>query len=175
MPAIAPEKSVNVVLMAAADAIASAWFWTWNPGAAGSAVVRRAMSVSRTSACGSLSPRASAPFISTCDSVCKRMPPATCVRASRCRYVSSGTITCRFGLLNPDAPSSGRTPNQPFVVERFRQGDEGRRDLRGHAGLGLAIARPLVALHDGDVAARNDPAGGAEPSVRLPRAYVRPP
>ncbi len=58
----------------------------------------------------------------------------------------------------------------PHVFERFLQGDEGRRDLRGNAGLGLAIVRALVTLHDGEVTARNRPEGGAAVSVRLPRA-----
>lgn len=57
----------------------------------------------------------------------------------------------------------------PDVFERFRQGESGRRDLRGHAGLGLAIVRALVGLHGGSVTARNRPEGGAEVTVRLPR------
>lgn len=58
----------------------------------------------------------------------------------------------------------------PEVFERFRQGEAGRRDLRGHAGLGLAIVRALVELHGGSVTARNRAGGGAEVTVRLPRA-----
>lgn len=55
------------------------------------------------------------------------------------------------------------------VFERFRQGERGRRDLRGRSGLGLAIVRTLVMLHGGQVEARNHAAGGAEVCIRIPR------
>ena len=58
----------------------------------------------------------------------------------------------------------------PHVFERFRQGERGRRDVRGRSGLGLAIVRSLVTLHGGEVEARNREAGGADVWVRLPRA-----
>jgi len=58
----------------------------------------------------------------------------------------------------------------PQVFERFRQGERGRRDVRGRSGLGLAIVRSLVTLHGGEVEASNREAGGADVCVRLPRA-----
>jgi two-component system sensor histidine kinase BaeS len=54
------------------------------------------------------------------------------------------------------------------VFDRFRQGEHGRRDLRGGSGLGLAIVRTLVEAHGGTVAAANGAAGGAVLTVRLP-------
>jgi two-component system CheB/CheR fusion protein len=57
----------------------------------------------------------------------------------------------------------------PHVFEMFRQGDG--RITRAHRGLGigLALVRQLVELHDGRVEARSDGAGkGARFSVRLP-------
>jgi two-component system CheB/CheR fusion protein len=57
----------------------------------------------------------------------------------------------------------------PHVFEMFRQGDG--RITRAHRGLGigLALVRQLVELHDGYVEARSDGAGkGARFSVRLP-------
>jgi signal transduction histidine kinase len=56
----------------------------------------------------------------------------------------------------------------PTVFERFRQGEHGRRDLRGGSGLGLAIVRTLVEAQGGTVAAGNHAGGGAELTVTLP-------
>lgn len=56
----------------------------------------------------------------------------------------------------------------PTVFERFRQGEHGRRDLRGGSGLGLAIVRSLVEAQGGTVAAANHAGGGAELTVALP-------
>ena len=70
--------------------------------------------------------------------------------------------------VRDDGPGFGGD-DLPHVFERFRQGERGRRDLRGRSGLGLAIVRTLVTLHGGEVEARNHAAGGAEVRVRLPR------
>lgn len=51
----------------------------------------------------------------------------------------------------------------PTVFERFRRGD-----TKGGAGLGLAIARSIVELHRGTIAAENRPEGGAAVVVELP-------
>lgn len=69
----------------------------------------------------------------------------------------------------PGIPSS----DLPEIFQRFRQGADGRRDLRGGSGLGLTIVRTLVELHGGTVSAANLPAAdggtsGAELTVRLP-------
>jgi len=60
----------------------------------------------------------------------------------------------------------------PHVFQRFRQGDRGRRDLRRHSGLGLAIVRTLVEAHGGHVTARNRAEGGAALTVTLPTAQA---
>jgi signal transduction histidine kinase len=64
----------------------------------------------------------------------------------------------------------GITPGfLPFVFERFRQGDAGRRRRYGGLGLGLAIVRTIVELHGGSVTASSGGEGrGAEFVVRLP-------
>jgi PAS domain S-box-containing protein len=57
----------------------------------------------------------------------------------------------------------------PFVFDRFRQADSTTTRLHGGLGLGLAIARHLVEIHGGTIAAES--AGerrGAKFTVRLP-------
>ncbi|MDX2438595.1 MAG: ATP-binding protein, partial [Acidobacteriota bacterium] len=51
----------------------------------------------------------------------------------------------------------------------FTRVAEARERTTGGAGLGLAIARRAVELHDGTVSARNHPDGGLEVELRLPR------
>ncbi len=59
----------------------------------------------------------------------------------------------------------------PFVFDRFRQADSTSTRQHGGLGLGLAIARHLVEIHGGVVAARSGGTGdGATFMVRLPLA-----
>ena len=65
----------------------------------------------------------------------------------------------------------------PHVFERFRQAETTTTRSVGGVGLGLAIVRSLVELHDGEVRAESDGAGrGACFTVTLPLASAaRPP
>ncbi len=56
----------------------------------------------------------------------------------------------------------------PHVFEEFRQADASTTRQYGGLGLGLAIARHLVEMHGGTIAARNRASGGASFTVRLP-------
>lgn len=57
----------------------------------------------------------------------------------------------------------------PFVFERFRQADSSSTRAHGGLGLGLAIVRHLVELHDGSVVVESPGEGqGATFRVRLP-------
>ena len=59
----------------------------------------------------------------------------------------------------------------PYVFDRFRQADSRSDRRHGGLGLGLAIARHLVELHDGEIAVQSDgPGRGSTFSVRLPLA-----
>lgn len=54
------------------------------------------------------------------------------------------------------------------VFDLFTQIKDGRHRLQGGLGIGLALVRRLVNMHDGTVEARSAPGGGAEFVVRLP-------
>jgi signal transduction histidine kinase len=56
----------------------------------------------------------------------------------------------------------------PFVFDRFYRGDGHRVRRSGGAGLGLAIARRVVELHDGTIGVDSDGASGTVFTVRLP-------
>jgi PAS domain S-box-containing protein len=57
----------------------------------------------------------------------------------------------------------------PFVFDRFRQADSRSTRSHGGLGLGLAIARHLVELHGGTIAAQSaGPGRGTSLSIRLP-------
>ena len=63
----------------------------------------------------------------------------------------------------------------PHVFERFRQAGGGATKGKGGLGLGLAIARHLVELHQGTITVANrDPSPGAVFTVRLPIKTLRP-
>lgn len=63
----------------------------------------------------------------------------------------------------------------PHVFERFRQAGGGVTRGKGGLGLGLAITRTLVELHEGTITVANrDPPPGAAFTVRLPIKTLRP-
>ena len=62
----------------------------------------------------------------------------------------------------------------PFVFDRFTQAHEGLDRRFGGLGLGLAITRAIVELHDGQVTAHSDgPGRGSRFNVKLPIAVSR--
>jgi signal transduction histidine kinase len=61
----------------------------------------------------------------------------------------------------------------PHVFERFRQADWRTAGTQSGLGLGLAIVRELVEMHEGTVAAQSDgPGRGATFTVTLPSIVV---
>lgn len=56
----------------------------------------------------------------------------------------------------------------PHIFDRFYRAEKSRSRAEGGTGLGLAISRQLAHLHNGELAARNHPSGGAEFILTLP-------
>lgn len=57
----------------------------------------------------------------------------------------------------------------PYIFERFKQADSSHTRIHGGLGLGLAIVRHLVELHNGTVHVHSDGTGkGSQFTVRLP-------
>jgi PAS domain S-box-containing protein len=57
----------------------------------------------------------------------------------------------------------------PFIFDRFRQADSRSTRTHGGLGLGLAIARHLLQLHDGEIRAHSDGVGrGTTVTIRMP-------
>ncbi|MEV5830389.1 HAMP domain-containing sensor histidine kinase [Spirillospora sp. NPDC052242] len=73
-------------------------------------------------------------------------------------------VVLRVADDGPGIPAADRER----VFERFVRLDDARSRDEGGAGLGLAIARDLVAAHGGTLTVRDAPEGGALFEVRLP-------
>jgi PAS domain S-box-containing protein len=84
--------------------------------------------------------------------------------------VLRGDVVDRWVTLEVSDTGVGIAPDLlPFIFDRFRQGDS--RSTRSYSGLGLglAIARHLIELHGGEIAARSDgPGTGTTVTIRLP-------
>jgi PAS domain S-box-containing protein len=84
-------------------------------------------------------------------------------------------LRCVDGYIHVRVRDNGRGIDPPFlphVFDRFRQARSNGR-AEGGLGLGLAIVRHIVELHQGDVTAASDGAGrGAVFTVRLPIIQV---
>ena len=61
------------------------------------------------------------------------------------------------------------------VFEPFFRSDPARQQTIPGAGLGLAIAREIVARHDGEIILANRSGGGLHQEIRLPRHLDQPP
>jgi two-component system sensor histidine kinase BaeS len=62
----------------------------------------------------------------------------------------------------------------PHVFDRFYRGNEAREGEGGESGLGLAIARSIVELHGGTIAARSTPGQGTTFTIVLPGLTATP-
>ena len=65
-----------------------------------------------------------------------------------------------MGVINIRDTGRGISPAlMPYVFDRFRQGDQAGLERQGGLGLGLAIARHLVEMHDGTILATSEGEG----------------
>ena len=91
---------------------------------------------------------------------------------------SGGRVSVRVSRVGPAVQISVSDTGQgisaeflPYVFDRFRQADSTTTRQHGGLGLGLAIARHLVEIHGGMIAAESFGAGrGATFTIRLPLA-----
>jgi CheY-like chemotaxis protein len=91
-----------------------------------------------------------------------------------------GTITIRLrrtedATIDIRDTGAGIEPELlPHIFERLRQGDPAANRRKGGLGLGLAIAKHLVALHGGTIEAQSDGEGkGATFTIHLPLATAK--
>ena len=84
-----------------------------------------------------------------------------CMRA-RTAQGNSG----RVSVAVEDTGSGIAADALPNIFDRHYQG--GAKDLSGRAGLGLAIAKRIVELHGGEIAAESDPGHGTTFEFELP-------
>jgi signal transduction histidine kinase len=99
------------------------------------------------------------------ENIVQHTPPGTNVIV---RTRSTGP----FGELSVEDDGPGVPPDQlETIFELFSRGDEARRRVRRHSGLGLAIVQSIAQHHGGSVRARTPVAGrGLLVEVHLPSA-----
>ncbi len=91
------------------------------------------------------------------------------------RYTDAGSITLRARRLDStveidvEDTGIGITREQtPHLFERFYRAESSRSRTSGGAGLGLAIVRTLVDLHEGQIDVASEPGVGSRFTIRLP-------
>jgi signal transduction histidine kinase len=75
-----------------------------------------------------------------------------------------GSVMVRIHDTGTGVPAASRD----LIFERFYRGERSRSRSSGGAGLGLAICREVVALHDGEVRLLETSEAGSTFEVRLP-------
>jgi signal transduction histidine kinase len=89
-----------------------------------------------------------------------------------------GTITVALTLQGPDLAvqvtdtGAGIPPEDlPYIFDPFYRAGQGRRDAAGGVGLGLAIAKRILALHGSAIAVDSAVPGGTTFTFPLPIVY----
>ncbi|MBK8020738.1 MAG: sensor histidine kinase [Chloroflexi bacterium] len=77
----------------------------------------------------------------------------------------SGAVRRRYGVGIAET-------DLPYIFERFYRVNAARTMTTGSSGLGLAIAKQLVALHEGRIEVESRPGAGSVFRVYLPRVMA---
>lgn len=89
------------------------------------------------------------------------------------RYATSADVTLRAGARDAIITIEDDGPGIPQdqledMFQPFKRGDESRNVETGGAGLGLSIARTIIAAHGGQITLENRDTGGLRATIRLP-------
>ena len=110
------------------------------------------------------------PRRSTPGSTPRRRPPS-----SSC-WTRSPSTAAHVGAVAVIDHGPGMTPEHDGkVFDRFYRADSSRSRKRGGSGLGLSIVAAIVEAHDGSIACKPTPGGGATFEITLPLAISRHP
>ncbi len=99
------------------------------------------------------------------------------------KYTLTGSVTVRAGpapgggieMCVADTGTGIAAADLPHLFDRFyRAASTAGRSAEG-SGIGLALARSLVEMHDGTIEAASAPGAGTTVTVRLPPSAARPP
>ena len=99
------------------------------------------------------------------DNACKYSHPNTIIQVS----LSSSRKECVLQVSDEGDPIPKEMEEEVF--DRFVRTDESRHRVGGY-GLGLAMAKDIVELHDGEISTRTDKDGRTVFEVVLPRSKV---
>jgi signal transduction histidine kinase len=98
------------------------------------------------------------------DNAARHSPTGSC--ATLASRVDGGYL-----VIEVADSGSGITPDAlPYIFDRFYQVKNRRSRKKGGAGLGLSIARTIVAAHGGSVTAESELGQGTRMTIRLPLA-----
>jgi signal transduction histidine kinase len=96
------------------------------------------------------------------DNAARHSPPDRCVELSA--RSEAGQLTIVVADHGPGIPPE----ELPFIFDRFYQVRNRRNRKKGGSGLGLSIARTIVTVHGGTIAAESEPGRGTRMTIRLP-------
>ena len=98
------------------------------------------------------------------DNAARHSPTGSCVSLS-------SRVEAGFLAIEVADSGTGIAPDElPYVFDRFYQVKNRRSRKKGGAGLGLSIARTIVAAHGGSITAESELGAGTRMTIRLPLA-----